>query len=377
MRIFSIILLCFVLIKINVGIVEAQNLTSASLDKKLVVGIILDPPYTIKNVNGKWTGLSVDLWSHVAHDLKLNYEFKEMRLDEMLAALQKGKIDISIAALFVTNEREKLFDFSVPFGNTRLAVATRPHTIDHPWWAAISIFFSWGTLKVIGFLLFVLLFVGFLLWLIERRHNPEHFGGGLLKGIVAAIYWVGTTMASGVCFGINIKSLTGRIVALTWILICAIALSAFIASLSSSLTLRHISTITTDFDTFKNMHLGTVNLSIPAGVLERRGVEYSLFPEEEDVLKALMDKKIDGFLFDEMTLRYYAEKDYQGKISVYPTNLKRLLFAFGIPMGSPLRKQVNPAILNVMNEPIWEFLLNRYGFGEDFEEKPYRWRRKR
>jgi len=43
---------------------------------------------------------------------------------------------------------------------------------------------------------------------------------------------------------------------------------------------------------------------------------------------------------------------------------------FGMPTDSPLRKLVNSALLKIMNEPLWDFLLDRYGFKENFDGKP-------
>ncbi|MCX5799430.1 MAG: hypothetical protein NTU90_07730, partial [Proteobacteria bacterium] len=57
------------------------------------------------------------------------------------------------------------------------------------------------------------------------------------------------------------------------------------------------------------------------------------------------------------------------KISIYPTKLKRLSFAFGLSKDSSLRKSINVSLLNIMNEPGWEFLLARYGLNENFEVK--------
>ena len=75
-----------------------------------------------------------------------------MVFDELLIALQNGSIDFAIDTIYVTAERQKLIDYSFPFGNSRLAVATLPQEISHPWWTAIRLFFSWGTLKIILFL---------------------------------------------------------------------------------------------------------------------------------------------------------------------------------------------------------------------------------
>ena len=84
-----------------------------------------------------------------------------------------------------------------------------------------------------------------------------------------------------------------------------------------------------------------------------------------------MSKEVEGYLYDEITLRYYRDKYYKGKISVYPTNLGRFSFAYGIPKDSPWRTKINVALMNLIERHDWAFLLSRYGIGQDFEGIPY------
>jgi len=363
-------ILCFALMQSGVWITDAGCTSAFAAGKKLVVGIANDPPYTFKNEQGEWAGITVDLWRQIARDLKLDYSLKEMSQEEVLNSLQNGSIDLSADGVIITSGREQRFEFSVPIASTRVAVATLYDTEDHPWLAALKIFFSWGTLKIIIVLMVILLILGFIFWRIERKTNPEHFGEGLIRGIGSGIYWVGSTMTSGVCFGVSLKSIGGRVLGLLWMLICALALSAFIASLSSSLTTHHLSETQFTLDKLRRMHLGTEAGSVPHSIVERIGCRTTFIKGgEEGVLKALLDKKIEGFLYDEATLHYYAEGKYRGIISVHPTSLKEIVIAFGMPHNSPLRKPINISLLKIIDEPIWESILSRYGLNGNFEAR--------
>jgi ABC-type amino acid transport substrate-binding protein len=338
--------------------------------KKLIVGVVHDPPYLIKNKNGEWTGFSVDIWKAVNIELQVPYEFKEMKFPELLDSLKENRIDLSIDGFFLVAQREKYIDFTVPLGSTRLALATLPDKLDHPWIAALKIFLSWGILKIIGLLLVVLCLLGFLLWLIERVHNPEHFGGGFIRGTGSGIYWIGSTLASGVCFGISLKSLAGRVLGLVWMLACALTLSALTASLTTSLVVAKSMTNTVSESILRHMRIAGIKGSAEATVLEKMNGTYTLYDTEEDALKAVLNKEIEGYLYDEITLRYYKDNDYKDKIEVYPTNLKRFSFAYGLPKDSPWRTKIDVALMDLMEKPDWAFLLSRYGIGQDFEEIP-------
>ncbi len=346
---------------------EGEPISAAG--KKLVVGVLNDPPYLVKEKDGQWSGLNVDIWESIARDLNVDYEFKEMPFGGLIDALKNGTIDLSIEAFFVLAERQKLIDYSFAFGSTRLAVATLPDKIPHPWWTAVKTLASWGTLSTIGLLCLILCFLGFLFWLIEHKDNPDHFGGGVAKGIGSGIYWVASTLASGVCFGVALKSLPARLLGIVWMLVCAIALSALIASLTNSLSANRSTIDAIDDEGLRYMHLGGITGSAESITLRHIGGKYVLYADEKAALKALMKREIDGFLYDEITLQYYRDNEYRGRIALYPTRSRRFSFAFGLPAESPLRRKVNYALLRLMEKPDWSFMLQRYGLEQNFEAK--------
>ncbi len=339
-------------------------------NQKFIVGVVNDPPYLIKSENGEWSGFSIDIWKAVSNELKVPYELKEMKFSELLDSLKENRIDLAIDGFFLLAERQEYMDFTVPLGSTRLAVATLPDRLDHPWVAAIKIFFSWGIIRIIILLLVALFLLGLLLWFIERAHNPEHFGGGPAHGIGSGIYWVGSTLASGTCFGISLKSLAARALGLVWMLVCALMFSALTASLTSSLTASKNMVNTVSEESLRRMRLAGINGSAEAAVLKRINGAYTLYNNEEDALKAVSNRDVDGYLYDEITLRYYSCHDYKEKITVYPANLRRFSFAYGLPKDSAWRSRINVALMNLMEKPDWTFLLSRYGIGQNFEELP-------
>ncbi|MDQ5986244.1 MAG: hypothetical protein CSYNP_01963 [Syntrophus sp. SKADARSKE-3] len=365
-----IVILCFSLLLTGLGILDGGCLPASAAGEKIIVGIAHDPPFAFRNEQGKWVGIMVDFWYAIAQELKIDYSFKEMTPEEILEALRTKTIDFSCNAIFMTEQREKSFEFTVPVATARIAVATLHGEDDHPWMSAVKIFFSWGTIKMLIALLIILVLLGFIFWFIERDSNAEHFGAGLLKGVGSGVYWVGSTMASGVCFGVSLKSLAGRILGLLWMLVCALALSAFIASLTSSLTTNRMNEQKITGDNLRSMHLGTEAGTVPASVIDKIGSRITYYKDEEAVLRALMGRKIDGFIYDEATLQYYAEGKYRGIITVHPTSLRELVIAYGIPNHSPLRKPVNQVMLKVLDEPLWESILGRYGLDNNFEAKP-------
>jgi polar amino acid transport system substrate-binding protein len=355
---FSLLLL------VHAGTAFAQGSVTVASLRPLQVGITHDPPFTIKTEEGKWTGLNVEVWRYLARELKVDYVLQEMTPAEIMKGLADGRIDLTICALYITAEREKLIDFSTPLGSSRIMVAAVPEKIEHPVHAALRIFLSWGTVKVMGFLAFLLLLAGFTVWVIERKKNPEHFGGGLVRGWISGIYWVGSTLASGVCVGINLKSLTGRLLGLLWMFVCALVLSAFVAGLTSSLTLKSLSAESISVKTLRTLRLGAIKGTVYTSMLDRLHIPYKSFSQIDDALQALVNKSIDAFLYGENGLRHLVERDYKDRVSLYPSEFRRAPYAFGIAPTSNLRKPVNAVLLDFMDDPLWEQLQDRFGVAE-------------
>jgi ABC-type amino acid transport substrate-binding protein len=91
---------------------EAQGQTLSS--RTLIVGTKEVPPFAMKNSEGTWTGVSIDLWRQIATELNLPFEFRELDLQSLLDGVADGTLDVAVAALSITAEREKICDFSHP-----------------------------------------------------------------------------------------------------------------------------------------------------------------------------------------------------------------------------------------------------------------------
>lgn len=378
MKMFVLLSLTFILLQ--PGIAAPETPTDAltfSGRPKIKAAVMHDPPYTIKNEDGSWTGFNIDAWAEVAHRLGVDYDLVEMRIDEIIDALTHKTIDICVTALLPTPEREELFEFSTPLGSVRLALATLPNKIESPWWSAVRILISWAALKVVVVLLLLFVVVGSIFWRVERNKNPEHFGDGPIKGIGAGIYWVGSVLASGVCFGISLKSLTGRIMGLVWMFICTVVLSTFVASLTTSLTINRLEAPSVDRSNLRTMTLGVVKGGVSESIVKSMNIRYRVFGDEREVLDAIVDKVVDGYLYDEASLRYYEETLYTEMIEIHPAKLRGIIFAFALPHGSPLRRPMNIALLTLMRQPAWESLIERHGLLAKYEELPIKKRRGR
>ena len=92
-------------------------------DHNLIVGTKIAEPFVIKEGEAKYGGIAIDLWIRIAAELNLNYEFREYDLEGLLNATISHEVDLAVAPLTITSEREKKLDFSHPFFITGLSIA--------------------------------------------------------------------------------------------------------------------------------------------------------------------------------------------------------------------------------------------------------------
>lgn len=78
------------------------------------------PPFETLE-NGKIVGYDVDVIDAVAKKLGIKYEWKDMNFDGLISALQFKKIDIVIAGISSSPEREKVVNFSIPYHESKTA----------------------------------------------------------------------------------------------------------------------------------------------------------------------------------------------------------------------------------------------------------------
>lgn len=98
---------------------ENQVLTSIEEKGKVVIAMNPEfPPFEFRTlIDGKDTivGADVELAKAIADELGVEVEFSSMSFNNVLTSLQLGKADLAISGISATEERAKLYDFSVPY----------------------------------------------------------------------------------------------------------------------------------------------------------------------------------------------------------------------------------------------------------------------
>ncbi|RLB60486.1 MAG: glutamine ABC transporter substrate-binding protein GlnH, partial [Deltaproteobacteria bacterium] len=100
---------------------QTTELTAQS--RKLIVGVKETAPFSFKNSKDQWAGISIELWQKIAKDLEMDFELKEMDLNSLLHGVENNSLNVAVAAISITSEREDYLDFSHPYYRTGLSIA--------------------------------------------------------------------------------------------------------------------------------------------------------------------------------------------------------------------------------------------------------------
>jgi ABC-type amino acid transport substrate-binding protein len=288
----------------------------------------------------------------------LTFELREMGLQKMLDAVAGGQVDAAVAALTITSEREARVDFSHPFLNAGLGIAVRREATGG-WLAVGERLVSGPFLTLMGGLLGLLLLVGMLVWLLERRRN-EQFGGGPTQGIGSGFWWSAVTMTT-VGYGDKApQTLGGRVLAVIWMFTSVILISSFTAGITTVLTVGELSGKIQGPEDLAQARTLTVTGSTSAQFLTAHHYEHQALPDLATALQRLAEGSADAVVYDAPILRYLLLQDLSDQLKVLAGSFEPQDYGIALPPGSPLREPVNRDLLELLREPLWQEILFRY-----------------
>ena len=82
------------------------------------------PPFEYVE-NGEVTGFDIDLMKEIGKLKGFDVEVKDLSFDALIAALKTGNIDVVAAGMTITEEREEVVDFSIPYYSANQAIIVK------------------------------------------------------------------------------------------------------------------------------------------------------------------------------------------------------------------------------------------------------------
>ncbi|RRS06153.1 transporter substrate-binding domain-containing protein [Aquabacterium soli] len=312
--------------------------------------------------NGQWKGYSVELWNAIAQQEQWQFEWVPMdTVPQTLEALQKGQVDVGVGALSITEEREKVLDFSHPFFESGLQIMS-PVASAGSIWVALQGLASAPVLGGFGALVLALLLVSWLLWWFEHKDNEESFPAPAWIGFKESLWWSTNILIAGGCENKSPNGTPGRLLAVVWML-GGIAFTSYITAVfTSTLTVTRLNTQVRGMADLQGQIVGTVEGSSSDAYLNKLGgIPVEGHDSVDSAMAALLKKDVKAVVYDAPMLRYWmsthpAENE---KVALAGDTFARQHYGFALPVGSAKRKEINETLLQ----------LRGSGFLEDLEKR--------
>lgn len=115
-KVYALLIVLFVMAGAVAGC--AADETTSVLDKIQEAGVVMVgtsadyPPYEYVDESGAYTGFDIELMTEIAKRMEVDLEWTDMPFDSLIAAVQEGKIDMSISCFNYSEERDEKVDFS-------------------------------------------------------------------------------------------------------------------------------------------------------------------------------------------------------------------------------------------------------------------------
>lgn len=323
----------------------------------MVIATRQAPPFAYQEADGRWAGIAIELWERIAAQNGYDYQYRELGLTEMLDAVAARRVDAAVAALTITGEREQRFDFSHGFHTTGLAIAVPVRNANLL--SALGRFMSPQFLGIVAALLALLIVIGVLIWLAERRANAQ-FQREPLAGISAGLWWSAVTLTT-VGYGDKAPvTVLGRVLAMLWMFAGLILISAFTAAITTALTVSELDAAIDGIEDLRFKRVLALADSTSDRFLAAEGIRHRTVGDLTEALRKLADGEADAVVHDAPILRHQVSEAFAQRLRVLPFTLTRQVYGIALPGGSRIREPVNVALLGVIGSSEWPEILTDY-----------------
>ncbi|XP_019185471.1 PREDICTED: glutamate receptor 3.6-like isoform X1 [Ipomoea nil] len=270
---------------------------------------------------------------------------------ELVRGITEGVYGAAVGDIAITTQRTKMVDFTQPYIDSGLVVVAPVKERGSSAWAFLRPFtpMMWC---ITGMFFFV---IGAVVWVLEHRMNDD-FRGPPRKQI-ETIFWFSL---STLFFSHreNTVSTLGRMVLVIWLFVVLIITSSYTASLTSILTVQHLSSPIKGIESLMttNDPIGYQLGSFARNYLiEELGIDESrLVPLNlpEDYAKALKDGPGKGGVAAVVDERAYIELflSTHCEFSILGQEFTRNGWGFAFPKDSPLAVDMSTAILKLSED---------------------------
>jgi len=320
------------------------------------VGIKPLDPFVTRN-GDQYRGFSIDLWNEIArrNSWQTSYVWHDT-LPPLLTDVQTSTVDVGIAGITITKDREQMLDFSYPMFSAGLEVMTTPRGSSSNWTTELASFVIAGLGRYLLAMLAALIVAGHLVWLATRRRTQLGYLAGVGLGIYKAA-GLGLVGDYGVA---DPKRPLGRAAAVIWTIVGVSFVSLFTAALASQLTVQNIQSKITGVQDLSGAKVATVSGSSAAAYLTAHAITFTGVPTINDAYRQLDSGGVDAIVFDAPVLQNHIKLTRSTNETMVGGIFTRENYGIALPTGSALRKKINETLLDITADGTYDDLYSKY-----------------
>lgn len=324
----------------------------------LRVGVPERPPFAMQASDGSWQGMAVDLWRQIAEQEHLSYDLLRVPQEHAIDALAAGRLDF-VLAVDATPQNEARVELLTPFFISTLTLVSQREVI---LWQVVRNILSPDFLKVLVSLSLLLLVVGALVWLVEKRDNPAQFHRRPLLGLGDGFWWAGVTLTT-IGYGDKTpKSLLGRALAMIWMLIGLGVSAALTAAIISATNLEGNTGLSVPVD-LETRRVGAVTGTSTADYLYAHAIAVEEYPSLSEAMVGLINEQVDAVAGGYAEVRYAATTIADTVLSTSSRDPHYVTIAVRPPTSEAEQvrlDRIRAAMLSRITSDGWWRLVERY-----------------
>ncbi|MEL7164855.1 MAG: transporter substrate-binding domain-containing protein [Pseudomonadota bacterium] len=328
----------------------------ASAQRVLIFSTVERPPFAFEGETGI-EGFSADLMRAIGDEIGADIRFQPRdSFAEMLGDVQDGAVDGAIANISITGGREAVMDFTLPIFRSGLQIMVPRDAGQPSIWSAI-LDPALG-LTVLGALA-VLLILGMLMWVFERRKQP-YFDRGAGEAMFPA-FWYALNLVVHGGFSRDVpRSVLGRLFGVIMVLSSVFVLAFFVANITTALTVRALGDRIDTISDLDGLLVGTTADSTASAFLLQRDISHITFVDFNTMLWSFEDGDLDAVFFDSPLLAYYVATAGREHGRLIERVFRPEDYGIALPQGSDLRERINVALLNLQESGAYDALYDKW-----------------
>jgi polar amino acid transport system substrate-binding protein len=305
-------------------------------------------------------GAMVEIWDDVASRLGRRTEFVRVgKFTDELAALTAGTADVALGPIAITAERERTLDLTHSVVHSGLRIAISEHR-DTGVFAALRGLPVRQLLGLLAWVLGLALFSGHLLWWFERGPNPGSFPDRYPEGVWEAVWWIASTVVTGGCDNKHVASVLGRAIAFAWMVGGIVLAATFTGVLAASMTAEKMTGSIHGVRDLTGHVVGCQEASVVVQALRARGATPREYAKMDEAIDALEAGTIDAVVGENLQLCALISRPGRRDLVIVGSIFEIFDYGMALPVGSPLREDINEAILQMREDGTIDRILDRW-----------------